>query len=352
MKNRPKTLVILSPAFPEDEAATTWLPAHQLFVKALKRNFPDCNIIVLTILYPDYISTYTWNDIRVTSFNGISRRKWKRISLWWDIWQELRRIRRNNNLIGLFSFWCGECALIGTYFGKFYSVRHRCWISGLDAKKDNKLVKVIRPRPQELVAMSGFLRQTFSESHGIEPRYVIPNGIDSQLFSTENSQERVFDIMGAGSLELFKQYHLFAQVVASLRSQFPEIKAIHCGNGPERENLQILIKKSGIEHNLSLLGEKSHPEVLQFMQRTKILLHTSAYEGFSTVCLEALYAGAQVISFCDPMDKKVPQWHIVQTVEEMIGKATEILRQPRLEYKPVLLHSMDEVAKLVMELFL
>jgi hypothetical protein len=43
--------------------------------------------------------------------------------------------------------------------------------------------------------------------------------------------------------------------------------------------------------------------------------------------MEALYAGAQVISFVRPMDEEIPGWHIVQTKQEMVDKAIELLAQ-------------------------
>lgn len=351
MKSNAETLVVLTPAFPKDEADTNWVPSHQLLVKALKDNYSGLNIVVLSFLYPDQNSAYTWNGIRVVSFNGVPRRKWRRLFLWRDIWGELKNIHREKNVIGLLSFWCGETALIGEYFGKLYSIPHRCWISGQDAKKNNKWVKFIRPRPQELVAMSTFLLNTFYENHGIRPRHMIPNAIDRQLFSSGTPPEKDIDILGVGSIEPLKQYHLLAQVVAALQAEIPTIKALHCGDGTDRGNLQLLIKKMGLEDNFGLLGERPHRDVLQLMQRAKVLLHTSSYEGFSTVCLEALYGGAHVISFCDPIDQRVPQWHIVQSVEEMTQKALEILQSPHTEYKPVLLYSMDDIAKSVMKLF-
>jgi glycosyltransferase involved in cell wall biosynthesis len=88
------------------------------------------------------------------------------------------------------------------------------------------------------------------------------------------------------------------------------------------------------------------------MQRSKLFLHTSRYEGCSTVCLEALYAGAQVISFCYPFDHPVPHWHVVSDAEAMIAKAKELLQDPDTSiYTGIVKHSMEESAKAVMELF-
>jgi len=96
---------------------------------------------------------------------------------------------------------------------------------------------------------------------------------------------------------------------------------------------------------------KLQEELLQLMQCIKIFLRTSRYEGFSTVCPEALYADAQVISFCDPMEGNIPHWHIVHTAEEMTKKILEILQDSNTNYKSTLLFSMDDSANAVMKLF-
>ena len=82
-----------------------------------------------------------------------------------------------------------------------------------------------------------------------------------------------------------------------------------------------------------------------------ILLHTSAYEGLGVVCLEALYAGAHVISFCNPKDIWVRNWHIADNQENMTQLAIEILQTSSIKHKPVLAYSMNDTTKAIMELF-
>jgi glycosyltransferase involved in cell wall biosynthesis len=382
MNHKPETLVILAPAFPANEADENWVPTHQSAVRSLKKQFPELKIVVLTFFYPKQIGRYHWNGVEIVSFDGMRLRKAKRVLLWRNIWRELQGIRRKDQVIGLLSFWCGETALIGHYFGKLHSIRHRCWISGQDAQKGNRWVRVMRPKSEELVAMSTYLQATFYENYGVRPQRVITNGIDSRMFegggggsaggtvgdsgknagaemseteagggSVATGKERTIDVFSAGSLVPLKQYHLLVEVLASLQSRLPEIRAVHCGDGQEKDRLELQIRELGLEANLRLLGERPHREVLQWMQKSKLFLHPSSSEGFSTVCLEALYAGAQVISFCDPGDQSVPQWHIVRNAEEMAEKALEILHRPDMEYKPVLLHAMDDVARAIMSLF-
>src|SRR5689334_1302660 len=117
-----KTLVILTPAFPATEAETHWIPFMQSMVSALIRNPAQLNIIVLAFIYPSTRSSYHWHGATVHSFDGAHKRKFRRIALWWDIWEKLKEIKRDHHLIGIFSFWCGECAFVGKWFAQRHSL--------------------------------------------------------------------------------------------------------------------------------------------------------------------------------------------------------------------------------------
>ena len=351
MKQHRDTLVILTPAFPEDEADYIWVPSQQLFVKTLQHDFPQLHIVVLSFFFPNHTNTYNWHHTSVTSFNGMSKRKLRRPLLWKDIWQQLNATRKQHNVIGILSFWCGECALIGRYFAKRHALQHICWICGQDARVTNNLVKFIRPPAHELAAMSAFLANEFYKNHGVKPQHIIHNAIDPQLFPVELPKVRDIDIMGAGSLVPLKQYDQFVRIVGALQQKLPHIRAIHCGGGEEEGRLKALISDMGLTEHLSLLGKTPQAGVVQLMQRAKVFLHTSSYEGLSTACLEALYAGAHVISFCDPMDAPIAKWHIVKTAEEMTAKALAVLTSPHTDYTPVLAYSMTDSVQAVMKLF-
>lgn len=350
MTGRSQTLLILSPAFPPSGPDTNWVISQQLMVRTLKETYPGVPIVVLAFLYPDRPGTYEWKGVKVITFNGIKKRKWRRVFLWIKIWKTIKGIDRTDGIKGIFSFWCGECALLGKYFGRLHGIRHLCWICGQDARKSNRYVRLIRPRPDELVAMSGFLAHQFQKNHAVRPLHIVPNGIDPGQFAPSTIQERDIDILGVGSLENFKQYSLFVDIIKFIQDHISGIRAMLCGNGPERDTLEALARDLGIENALQFPGLTPHQDVLTIMLRTKVLLHTSNYEGFSTVCLEALYAGAHVISFCDPMQGHIDHWHIVHTKAEMIGKALELLRSSQTEYKPVLAYRMKDSARALMNI--
>jgi glycosyltransferase involved in cell wall biosynthesis len=346
----PKTIVILTPAFPANESDSVWVPAVQLFVKKLKEIYPSIQITVLSFNYPYHTQTYIWQEVEVISFNGQHTRKLNRLMMWMKVWKKLKRIEKDQSIVGMFSFWCGECALVGRYFAKRYKLKHYCWISGMDAKKENKMVRLIRPRATELIAMSSFLMHEFYKNHFIKPQYQIPIGIDPTEYAVQ-PVTRDIDILGVGSFNPFKQYDVFIKVVKQMSLSFPQIKAVICGGGSEKNRLEKLIKDLQLENNITLVGVRPHSEVLQWMQRSRIFLHPSSYEGFGLVYLEALYAGTQVISFTYPLDRSVSQWHVVHSMEEMTAKAIDILKNPHTEYRPVLLYSMIDSVKAVMKLF-
>lgn len=350
MINESPTLVILSPGFPENEADTTCLPAQQVFVRALNKAFPELNIIIIAFNYPFVRGSYHWYGNTVISFAGRDRGGKTRWLMWFRVWRALRKLKKRHALTGLFSWWCTESALLGKWFGKFHGIPHRCWILGQDAREGNKYVKWIRPAAGDLAAMSGFLAQEFHNNYGIKPSHIIPNGIDPGMYGP-GPAEKDIELFGAGSLIPLKNYDSFVRVLHRLKEHFPGIRAVISGSGPEENNLRALIDQYGLTGNLLLTGKKEHMEVLGLMQRAKIFLHPSSYEGFSTVCLEALYAGAHVISCWNPMTGWIRHWHIVESEDEMVQEALDLLRDPQREQDPVLPYRMEDSARAVMELF-
>ncbi len=349
--SKDKTLIILTPAFPADESETHWIPFLQLMVKALKKTSPGLKIVVISFAYPTEEKAYSWNGVEVVSFNGSKKNKLERLIMWRKIWKKLREIRRTRNVIGLFSIWCDECAFVGKYFAKWHSMKHVVWICGQDALNTNRWVKRIRPKPSELAAMSPFLVNEFYKNHGVKPMHIIPNAIDPGLFEQPASNEKDIDIMAAGSLVSLKQYDHLVEVIATIKKSVPGVKAVHCGIGDEKDRIEAMMEKLDTTNNLQLLGNKPHEQVLQLMQRAKLFLHTSRFEGFGAVCLEALYAGAHVISYIYPLDHALDRWTVVKTKEEMADKALQILQDPHREHDPILVYTMDDSAKTLMTLF-
>src|SRR5580658_9226011 len=118
MSKNDKILVILSPGFAANEGDSTCLPPQQLLVKALNRNYPGLQVVILALEYPFSRTPYMWHDNLVVPFNAWNKARVIKLAALASIWRTLNKLRRENDIVGLFSFWCSECALIGTYFGR------------------------------------------------------------------------------------------------------------------------------------------------------------------------------------------------------------------------------------------
>jgi glycosyltransferase involved in cell wall biosynthesis len=346
----PKALIILTPGFPADENDSTCVPPQQIFVKTLQQMHPKLKVIVLTFQYPFFPGRYLWNGSEVIAFGGKGRGKIYRQVLWLKVVQCLHKLSKQYKITGLLSFWLDECALIGNQFSNLKGIKHLCWILGQDAKADNKYAQRMKLKSDELIALSDFVAEEYSKNYGIRPAHIIPVGLDTTMFG-ESTQERGIDILGAGSLIPLKQFDVFVKIAGFLKQFHPNIKAVICGKGPEQERLLAIIKTLKIEKNISLVGELPHHQVLALMQQSKLLLHASAYEGFGAVCLEALYAGANVVSFVKPMDAPIPNWHIAINEDDMLQKVETILDDPQPNYSRVLPYPVANNAKAMMELF-
>jgi glycosyltransferase involved in cell wall biosynthesis len=349
-KNKAKTLVILTPGFPENEADSTCIPPQQIFVKALKELRPELNIIILTFQYPFFSAEYQWHGVKVISFGGENKKRLFRLFTGLRVWRTLWKLNKEHQLIGLLTFWFGKCALIASSFAGRYHIKNYTWILGQDAKAGNKYVKKVKPEAGSLIALSDFIMKAFHKNYGIKPAHLVPVGIDTTLFHAA-AAERDIDILGAGNLIPLKQYHIFLEIIHSLRTVKPDINAVICGDGPEMKRLSKIIKQLGLENNVLLKGRMPHPDVLLHMQRTRIFLHTSNYEGFGAVCLEALYAGTQVVSFVQPMDAAIQNWHIAGSASGMTEIVKALLQDQAIKYQPVLPFTIQDNARKMMFLF-
>lgn len=348
MSDKRKTLVLLTPGFAKDESDTTCLPVQQSFIRNLNESFPQVNVIVLALHYPYFKKNYRWFGNTVISFGGRNRGGFFKLFFWKRLNAQLKRIHQDHGIDGILSFWYLECAFIGNRAARKYGIRHYCWSWGQDARKNNRYAALGFLKNEELVVFSDFLQKEFEKNYGIKPAHVITPGIDKKDF-LNNINEKDIDIIAVGSLIPLKQYDIFIGVVSEIRKSIPNINAVLIGEGSEREKLQDMIVNLGLASNITLIGELSHPDVLRWMERSKVFLHTSSYEGFGIVCIEALCAGANVISFVKPMNSQIENWHIVINKEEMIEKTLELLKTS--EYKSIVPYTIEETVKKIAGLF-
>lgn len=345
-----QALVIVTPGFPENEADTTCLPAFQQFALSLKKLAAEQQIIVVSFQYPFEKKTYQWHGIEVRALGGKNKGHIYRALTWINAWRELKKLSHIYNLSGFISLWITECALVMNWFATRKKINHLTWIIGQDAKAGNVYVRRIQPKAEQLIAMSDFLQDEFQKNYFTRPAHVIENGINAEIFPEYNQGQRLIDIFGAGSLIPLKNYNLFIELVSELKKTMPQVHAVIAGDGEERSTLQAAIDRLGLQKNISLVGLKSHGETLQLMSQSKVFLHTSNYEGNSTVLMEALYSGCQVVSTCPLSHNTTENLYISKDAEALKQKLLALFTSATIGQKRVVFNTMDHSAERILNL--
>jgi len=71
-------------------------------------------------------------------------------------------------------------------------------------------------------------------------------------------------------------------------------QAIIAGEGPERNNIEVLINQKQLTNEISLVGAISNP--ISLIEESDLLVLSSQFEGFGMVIVEALSVGKTVVS--------------------------------------------------------
>lgn len=126
----------------------------------------------------------------------------------------------------------------------------------------------------------------------------INNPIDfKNLEMLSNKQEKLeFDkksknIIAVGRLFYQKGFDILINSMQSLKNE--NIKLFILGEGPERKNLEKMIKDFQLENKVFLIGRKSNPYV--YMKNADLFILSSRFEGFPNVLLEANACGCYAI---------------------------------------------------------
>lgn len=100
-------------------------------------------------------------------------------------------------------------------------------------------------------------------------------------------------LVGVGSLTAQKDFGTLLHAFAQVRRNRP-VRLFILGEGSDRPMLEGLVRKLGLEHDVSLPGFVENPYA--YMARASAFVLSSRWEGLPTVLVEALYAGTSLIA--------------------------------------------------------
>lgn len=299
-------MLILTPGFAANEQDPNCIPVLQLLVKEFLARGVDVQIVALE--YPFSDKPYHWHKAQVFPCNGQNRK--------WLKWRTIHRaIQFSNQILNsptkpitnhqypitnnqILSFWLGWASYIGERVAKQHGIPHFTTLMGQDVLPSNrKHLRNLSPeRCARLIAVSEFQNQMLEKTTRFRAGQVIPWGIAESEIPAEIPQDKKLDVLGVGSLIPVKNWDKWLNTIALAKISNPGIQAELIGGGPERNRLEALARRLGIEKNVRFAGELPRADVLARMRETRVMLHTSDFESFGFVFAEAAMNGMQIVS--------------------------------------------------------
>lgn len=154
---------------------------------------------------------------------------------------------------------------------------------------------------------------TLKEVKNIEPRTkieLIPMGVDTKMFSSDKKKvllkkqyKNATLLLAVGRLIGCKGLDYLIQSLPTVINRFPNIRLLIVGDGPERKNLEYLIKKCNLAQDVVIfLGSVPHAQLSTIYASSDMLIvpsvtdkKTGETEGQGIVVLEGMASGIPVI---------------------------------------------------------
>ena len=149
----------------------------------------------------------------------------------------------------------------------------------------------------EIVAVSPSLQNTISKKFGYHSKY-IPNMVDLETFGLEEAVKSSahYKIVTIGNLIPLKAMDILIKQFARFKAIVADSSLEIFGDGPERKNLELLIKSLNIEDSVKLNGLCARQTIAATLKRSDAFVLASRNETFGVVYTEALSCGVPVIA--------------------------------------------------------
>lgn len=139
---------------------------------------------------------------------------------------------------------------------------------------------------------------TFFSKRVQEHSAVLPNALSESFIKSRYEGDRDDEIIMVGRLDTNKNHAMLLRAFARLHGEYPSMKIKIYGGGltgsDTRPMLEALAKELGIENKVHFMGRQS--DVRMKIERARIFVLASGYEGMPNALLEAMATGLAVIS--------------------------------------------------------
>ncbi len=134
--------------------------------------------------------------------------------------------------------------------------------------------------------------------------HVFRNGVDLKRFYPLPQDEARSALRLAGAPLLLsvgylierKGHHILIEALAALRDTLPAAHLVLVGDGPERDRLQALVLRLGLQGQVTFAGAVKNVDLYRWYSAADLFLLASSREGWANVLLEAMACGTPVVA--------------------------------------------------------
>ena len=164
--------------------------------------------------------------------------------------------------------------------------------------------KIIMTAANFVTTSSNYENSLISESYKIDKKKIklISPGLDENLFSLDSSISRENIILSIGRIQKQKRQLETIEFLNAFREIENDFRCYFIG-GPSGTSgddylleLKKIVKELNLESHIEFLGNLPQSKIRELLNRSKLLIHTSQYETFGLVAIEAHSVGVPVVS--------------------------------------------------------
>lgn len=179
--------------------------------------------------------------------------------------------------------------------------------------------------------------------YGIKsPITVIPTGVDISEFTKPIDTKKLRNSLGItddspillslSRIALEKKIEDTLMIMPELIKEFPKIRLVIVGDGPDMEQIQETAEKLGIMDNVIFTGEVSHDQVAPYYHMADLFVSSSDTETQGLTYIEALAANAKIVVKSAPYTDSLLQDPALgttfKTSEQMVNNIKRYLSHP------------------------
>ena len=196
---------------------------------------------------------------------------------------------------GYFGSWIGMAA------SRLLGVGFSLTLHGSDLLRHGVYLDVKLSNCSFCLTVSEYNRRHILEHYPqIDLRKILVSRLGVELGDGANPSQIVrtgkLALLAIGRLHAVKDHAFLVRACAQLKAGGEDFECSIAGEGPERQNLEALIRKYGLEDRVALLGHVAREQMDSLFDRADVVALTSRSEGMPLVLMEAMARGKIVLA--------------------------------------------------------